>query len=559
MLRLLRSVSLRDYRAAPVRLALMIGGIAAGVALIAALGIINASVLSNFRASLERAAGKAALQVVLGTGEVGFEESALATVKEDPQVENAFGLVRGWLAATDDSGDTLQLFGVDLTTEAMDSYDVRAAGEGIDELEFLNDPTSVLLTEEYATRRGITVDDHVEFATPKGLQRLRVRGLLRAEGLATIFAGNLAVMDLPAAQRLLGKEGRVDQVDVLLPAGADVTAVRDRLAAALPSSLSVIRPALRGERFERVIGAFQAMLDGLSLLCLLAGVFIVYNTTATAVMQRARDLAIMLVVGAERRRIFLLVLTEAAIIGLVASILGVLIGLGMARLLLHPRRAVDGGHLPDPVRGRVVHAHLGADRVVLRAGARRLDGGGAGPGAQGEPSRSARADATRLPRASGDHRAERQAGDRGRRAARVDARRSASRAGHPLGGVGEPRGEPALDRRDGPRDSLHEWSEPGVAVVVPARRGSRGASRHGEPGSLAWTHRCDGGGDRVQPDPVRDGVIRRPELPRVGAELVHPDRRPGRLLGCDRRRLARDTAQRRDRGGSARDTRSRSR
>ena len=334
MLRLLRSVSLRDYRAAPVRLALMIGGIAAGVALIAALGIINASVLSNFRASLERAAGKAALQVVLGTGEVGFEESALATVKEDPQVENAFGLVRGWLAAADDSGDTLQLFGVDLTTEAMDSYDVRAAGEGIDELEFLNDPTSVLLTEEYATRRGITVDDHVEFATPKGLQRLRVRGLLRAEGLATIFAGNLAVMDLPAAQRLLGEEGRVDQVDVLLPASADVTAVRDRLAAALPSSLSVIRPALRGERFERVIGAFQAMLDGLSLLCLLAGVFIVYNTTATAVMQRARDLAIMLVVGAERRRIFLLVLTEAAIIGLVASILGVLIGLGMARLLL---------------------------------------------------------------------------------------------------------------------------------------------------------------------------------------------------------------------------------
>src|SRR4029077_862124 len=174
----------------------------------------------------------------------------------------------------------------------------------------------------------------VEFATPKGLQRLRVRGLLRAEGLATIFAGNLAVMDLPAAQRLLGKEERVDQVDVLLPAGADVPTVRDRLAAALPSSLSVIRPALRGERFERVMGAFQAMLDGLSLLCLLAGVFIVYNTTATAVMQRARDLAGMLVVGAEGRPIFLLVLTETAIIGLVASILGVLIGLGMARLLL---------------------------------------------------------------------------------------------------------------------------------------------------------------------------------------------------------------------------------
>src|SRR5262249_55128796 len=140
MLRLLRSVSLRDYRAAPMRLALMVGGIAAGVALIAALGIINASVLSNFRASLERAAGKAALQVVLGTGEGGLEESAPATVKKDPQVQNAFGLVRGWLRATDDSGDTLQLLRVDLTTEAMDSYDVRTTGGEIDELEFLNDP-----------------------------------------------------------------------------------------------------------------------------------------------------------------------------------------------------------------------------------------------------------------------------------------------------------------------------------------------------------------------------------------------------------------------------------
>jgi putative ABC transport system permease protein len=222
MLHLLRSVSLRDYRAAPMRLVLMVGGIAVGVALIAALGIINVSVLSNFRASLERAAGKAALQVVLGTGEVGFDEGAVAAVSKDDGVANAFGLVRGWLATTDDSGDTLQLFGVDLTTDAMDSYDVRAVGEQIDELEFLNDPLSVLLTEEYAERRGVKIGDRVPFASPRGIERLHVRGLLRAEGLATVFGGNLAVMDLPAAQRLLGKEARVDQVDVLLRPATDV-------------------------------------------------------------------------------------------------------------------------------------------------------------------------------------------------------------------------------------------------------------------------------------------------------------------------------------------------
>src|SRR4030095_7716815 len=78
----------------------------------------------------------------------------------------------------------------------------------------------------------------------------------------------------------------------------------------------------------------QWMRDGRSRLCLLPGVFIVYNTSATAVMQRARDFAIMLAVGAERRGIFALMLTEATLIGLVASLLGIALGLGMARVLL---------------------------------------------------------------------------------------------------------------------------------------------------------------------------------------------------------------------------------
>ncbi|TMA87595.1 MAG: hypothetical protein E6J77_09765 [Deltaproteobacteria bacterium] len=91
MLGLLRTVSARDYRAAPGRLALMLGGIASGVALIAALGIINESVVANFRTMLERAAGKAALQVTLGTGEVGFDESLVQIVGADPGVAHAFG------------------------------------------------------------------------------------------------------------------------------------------------------------------------------------------------------------------------------------------------------------------------------------------------------------------------------------------------------------------------------------------------------------------------------------------------------------------------------------
>jgi len=214
----------------------MLGGIASGVALIAALGIINESVVANFRTMLERAAGKAALQVTLGTGEVGFDESLVQIVGADPGVAHAFGFIRGTLAAADQSGEVLQLFGIDLGTEAVDSYDVRVVEREGDEIEMLNDPSSLFLTEEYAGRRHIAVGDRVKFATTSGIRELHVRGLLRPEGIATVFGGNLAIMDLPAAQRLVGKDRRVDQIDILVRPDSDVSC-----ASSQASSSSTIR------------------------------------------------------------------------------------------------------------------------------------------------------------------------------------------------------------------------------------------------------------------------------------------------------------------------------
>jgi putative ABC transport system permease protein len=226
----------------------------------------------------------------------------------------------------------LQLFGVDLVSDAIDSYEVRVVG-GADVLELLNDSDAVLLTQEYAVRHGLKVGSEVRFAGPTGLHELRVRGLLVATGLATVFGGNLGVMDLPAAQRLFGKDGRVDQIDLLLHPNQPTAVVQERLTAALPQSLTVTRPAMRGERIERAIAAFQAMLDGLSLLCLLASLFIVYNTTATAITERARELAAIRVLGIEQWRIFVLVISEATVLGVIASGLGIALGVMMAHLL----------------------------------------------------------------------------------------------------------------------------------------------------------------------------------------------------------------------------------
>ena len=117
MLRLLRKVSLPQLSASWGRTALIVGGIATGVSLIVAIGIINTSVVRSIRRTIELIAGPAALEVVLGVGEVGFDQRAADIVRADPDVAAAIPLVRGTITLADDPAETLQLFGADFTAE----------------------------------------------------------------------------------------------------------------------------------------------------------------------------------------------------------------------------------------------------------------------------------------------------------------------------------------------------------------------------------------------------------------------------------------------------------
>ncbi len=336
MLRLLRQVSLRQLRASWGRTLLVVAGIATGVALIVAINIVNIGVLAGFRHSIELMAGPASLEVTLGVGEIGFPEATVEIARTDPDVVAAVPLVRGTIALADDPQDTLQLFGADLTTEDdLERYHIALdSPDRADILVWLNDPRSVALTAAFADRHGIAVGQRVRLSTPRGIEDFTVRGLLRPAGLASALGGRLALMDLPAAQMLLGRDQRIDQLDLVLRPTADVSAVQQRLEKALPSTLTVARPAQRGAQYERIVASFQALLTGISTLCLVAGVFIVYNTTSTGAAQRAVVMATPLrVVGADARQIFRLLMLEALLLGTLGTALGVSAGTVLASLL----------------------------------------------------------------------------------------------------------------------------------------------------------------------------------------------------------------------------------
>jgi putative ABC transport system permease protein len=334
VIELLRLVSVPQLRASWARTLLVIAGTLTGVALIVAINVINTSISASFRQTLTLIAGPADLEVTLGIGEIGFPEATLETVRGTPGVQTAVPLLRGTISLADHPTETLQLFGADLAAEAdLGRYQIATTTERREALKAIEDTRGIFLTEEFAANHAVSVGDGLRLSTPRGVDAFVVRGLLRPEGLARAFGGELAVMDLPTAQQWLGKEGRIDQIDVVVASDTPASVVAARLAATLPATLNVAPPQQRTLKYDAILASFQAMLTGLSLLCLVAGIFIIYNTTATGALHRAVLMAGLRRIGATPRQVFSLFMMEAFLLGAIGTALGIGVGIVLARLL----------------------------------------------------------------------------------------------------------------------------------------------------------------------------------------------------------------------------------
>jgi putative ABC transport system permease protein len=201
-------------------------------------------------------------------------------------------------------------------------------------MAWVRDLHSIAMTESLATRHGVGVGDTIRLSTPSGVETLTVRGLLRAEGIARAFGGRLVIMDLFAAQALFARGEQIDQLDVVLRPGANVGDVQARLEQKLAPALTVATPMQRSAQYESILSAFQAMLGGLSLLCLVAGIYIIYNTTSTGAVHRALAMAGLRLIGADPRRLFSLLIVEALALGVLGALVGVPTGIVLARALI---------------------------------------------------------------------------------------------------------------------------------------------------------------------------------------------------------------------------------
>jgi putative ABC transport system permease protein len=327
---LLRLISWPYARKHLQRWLLTVAGIALGVAVFTGMHTANQSVLGAFSRTIDRIAGEAQLQV--NAGEPGFDEDVLERIQALPEVRAAAAVLEATVSTA--SGNVL-ILGVDMLGDRnLRNYDLEDTGDAIDDpLVFLAQPDSLLVTKTFADKNGLQTGSRMPMRTMAGDQVFTVRGIMKPGGLAAAFGGDLAIMDIYAAQAFLGRGRKFDRIDLALQPDISIEAGAARIRATLGDGFEVEPPRSRGEHFEQTAKMYTVASNITSVFALVIGMFLIYNTFAVAVTQRRVEIGILRALGATRGQIQRVFLAESAIAGLFGSLLGAALGVLLAKAM----------------------------------------------------------------------------------------------------------------------------------------------------------------------------------------------------------------------------------
>ncbi len=323
--------SLRYLLRHPWQLALAVLGIALGVAVVVAVDLANAGARRSFELSTELVTGRATHQI---TGiSSGVPNQVYRWLRVELGVRSSAPVVQATVVAASDPGQALTLLGLDPFAET--SYRQGLLGQpdwSVDLGQLLTKAGTVVIPASLARTRNLQPGDEWNLLAGPGAYRARVLAILDDAGVARSARG-LVLTDIATAQSALESPGTLTRIDLTLHEADDAELIR-QLRAELPAGLQLERSAARNEAVAELAAAFQLNLTAMSLLALLVGMFLIYNTMTFSVVQRRDLLGRLRALGVTRGQVFSLVLSEALVLGAIGTGLGLLLGAWLGHWLL---------------------------------------------------------------------------------------------------------------------------------------------------------------------------------------------------------------------------------
>lgn len=328
-MKIIHKSSLRYIYRHKLQFGLSILGIAIGVAIIAAIDIANISTSKAFNLSLNSVTGKATHRIISTSGSI--PDSVYTYLRIEKGLKDIAPVVEDNITVGDTVKKSFILLGVDLFAEKpfrdyMSSSSINFKG-GLK--DFMTVKNAVVLSAENSKLLNKSVGDTIN-ALIRGIKKkIVVAGIINNYGNPSQIE-NLILSDIATAQEITGKQGAIDVIDII----ANDNLKEEDILKLLPAGLELQRSSSRSDIAEQMLSAFNVNLNALSMLALIVGIFLIYNTMTFSVVQRKKVLGIYRSLGVTESEIYRLIISEVLIIGFIGTVLGFIFAILISKNLL---------------------------------------------------------------------------------------------------------------------------------------------------------------------------------------------------------------------------------
>ena len=283
--------------------------------------------------------GEAAFDLTGGSGATAppFEESVLGQVREIEGVAVAEGSVDSESAQLiGDDGKAVTYGGAPNLGFSIADGNSRFNPLTLVEGEWPG-PEEVVIDSATADKENFEIGEQVGVQAAGPVDRLRISGFIKFGSVDTIGGATLAGFDLRTAQRLFDKVGKLDEIAVAATEGLSDEELISRLEAELPEGTQVLGSIQQAEEdaeeTNEFITFFQGFLLAFAGIALFVGSFVIANSLSITIAQRTREFATVRTLGGSRRQVLGSIIIESLVVGALASLTGLFLGLGLAKLL----------------------------------------------------------------------------------------------------------------------------------------------------------------------------------------------------------------------------------
>jgi putative ABC transport system permease protein len=335
------SLTLRGLFSRKVRAILTGLAVLLGVAMISGTYVFTDTLNNTFDKVFEDAnegvdaviSGRSEFDTESGTLARELPDSLVARVKRVPGVLVAAGNVEDFASIFKANGDQVKTGGAPplLFSRPPERFDPLNYEEG----EPPSNPGEVSINKGTADKEHLKIGDKISLVGRSGREEFTISGLAKFGDVESIGGATVAVVTLPKAQVLADQRGKVDSIQAAAEPGVSPDELVARIERAMPDTVEVKTGQQETdddtESIQDNLGFLNTLLLVFAGIAVFVGAFIIFNTFSITVAQRTKEFALLRTIGASRGQVMRSVLMEALIVGLIASIIGLLAGIAIAQ------------------------------------------------------------------------------------------------------------------------------------------------------------------------------------------------------------------------------------